>query len=60
MNDSLFLPTFRVTPGHSGGKKPAYNTGDPVSVCGLGRPLEEGNGYPFQYSCLANSMDRGS
>ena len=21
-------------------------------------PLGEGNGYPFQYSCLGNSMDR--
>ena len=28
----------------------------------LGRedPLREGNGYPLQYSCLENSMDRGA
>ena len=28
----------------------------------LGRedPLEKGNGYPLQYSCLENSMDRGA
>ena len=24
-----------------------------------GRSPGEGNGYPFQYSCLKNSMDRG-
>ena len=23
-------------------------------------PLEEGNGYQLQYSCLQNSMDRGA
>ena len=23
-------------------------------------PLEKGNGNPFQYSCLKNSMDRGA
>ena len=27
---------------------------------GLGRSLGEQNGYPFQYSCLENSMDRGT
>ena len=27
---------------------------------GLGRPPREGNGYPLQYSCLENSMDRGA
>ena len=28
----------------------------------LGRedPLEKGNGYPLQYSCLENPMDRGA
>jgi len=26
----------------------------------LGRPLGEGNGNPIQYSCLENSMDRGT
>ena len=28
------------------------------SIPGLGRPPGEGNGYPLQYSCLKNSMDR--
>ena len=26
----------------------------------LGRSPGEGNGYPFQYSCLKNHMDRGA
>ena len=30
------------------------------SIPGLGRFPEEGNGYPLQYSCLENSMDRGA
>ena len=28
-------------------------------IPGLGRSPGEGNGYPLQYSCLENSMDRG-
>ena len=30
------------------------------SVPGLGRSPGEGNGYPLQYSCLGNPMDRGA
>ena len=30
------------------------------SVPGLGRSPVEGNGNPLQYSCLGNSMDRGT
>ena len=33
--------------------------GDLALILGSGRSLGEGNGYPFQYSCLENSMDRG-
>ena len=29
-----------------------------VSIPGSGRSPGEENGYPFQYSCLENSMDR--
>ena len=29
------------------------------SIPGSGRFLVEGNGYPLQYSCLENSIDRG-
>ena len=46
--------------GGSGGKESACNAGDPGSVPGLGRSPGEGNGYPFQYSCLENFMDRGA
>ena len=36
------------------------NTGDTGSIPGSGRLLGEGNGNPFQYSCLGNPMDRGA
>jgi len=38
----------------------AENTGDAVSVSGLGRSPGEGNGNPLQYSCLENPMDKGA
>ena len=47
-------------PGGSDGKDSTYNTGDTVSVPGFGRFPGERNGYPLQYSCLENSMDRGA
>ena len=31
---------------------------DVGSTPGLGRSSGEGNGYPLQYSCLKNPMDR--
>ena len=39
------------------GKESACNAGDPGSIPGLGRSPVEGEGYPFQYSGLENSMD---
>ena len=47
-------------PGGSDGKESACNTGDPGSVPGSGRSPRGGNGYPLQYSCIDNSMDRGA
>ena len=47
-------------PGGSDGKELACNEGDLGSIPVLGRCPEEGNGYPLQYSCLENSMDRGA
>ena len=35
-------------------------TRDATSIPGLGRSPGMGNGYPLQYSCLENSMDRGT
>ena len=45
-------------PGGSGGKESTCNAGDPGSIPRLGRSPGERNGYPIQYSCLENSMDR--
>ena len=36
------------------------SAGDSGSIPGLGRSPREGNGNPFQYSCLGNPMDRGA
>ena len=33
---------------------------DMGSIPGSERPPREGNGYPLQYSCLENHMDRGT
>ena len=36
------------------------NAGDVGLIPESGRSPGEGNGNPFQYSCLENSMDRGA
>jgi len=41
-------------------KESDCNVGDLGSIPGLRRSPGEGNGYPLQYSCPKNSMDRGS
>jgi len=46
-------------PGGSVIKNPPANAGDTCSIPGSGRSPGEGNGYPLQYTCLENSMDRG-
>ena len=45
-------------PGGSEVKASAFNAGDLGSIPGSGRSPGEGNGNPFQYSCLENPMDR--
>ena len=47
-------------PHRSVGKESACNAGDPGSIPGSGRPPGEGNGYPLQYFCLEDPMDRGA
>ena len=47
-------------PAGSNGKNFACNAGDLGSVPGLGGSPGEGIGYPLQYSCLGNPMDRGA
>ena len=41
-------------------KKMPANSGDADLIPGSERSPEVGNGNPFQYSCLENSMDRGA
>ena len=41
-------------------KNPPANAGDPGLIPGSERHTGEQNGYPLQYSCLKNSMDRGA
>ena len=45
-------------PGASDGKESAGNAGDPGTIPRSGRFPGEENGYPFQYSCLENSIHR--
>ena len=44
--------------GGSGGKESAYNAGNVGSIFGSGQIPGERNGYPLQYSCPKNSMNR--
>ena len=47
-------------PGGSEVKASACNAGDMGLIPGLRRSPGEGSGYPLQYSCLGNPMDRGA
>ena len=47
-------------PGGSVVKNPPANAGDMGSFPGSGKSPGEGNGNPFQYSCLGNPTDRGA
>ena len=49
-----------VFPDGSDGKESACRAEDLGSILGSGRSPREGNGYPLQYSCLGNPMDRGA
>ena len=57
--DRLPISVFLGFPADSDDKESVCNAGDLGSVPGFGRSPGEGNGYPFQYSSLENSMDRG-
>ena len=47
-------------PGGSDSKESACSAGAPGLNPGLERSPGEGYGYPVQYSCLGNAMDRGA
>ena len=59
---SMGSQRVKLSTQHSGpdGKESACNAGDRGLIPGSGRYPGEVNGYPLQYSCLENSMDRGS
>ena len=46
--------------GNSAGEEFICNAGDPRLIPGSGSSPGEGIGYPLQYSCLENSMNRGA
>ena len=46
-------------PGGSESKESTCNAGDLSFIPGSGKSPGEESGYPLQYSCLENSMDRG-
>ena len=54
---SKLMLTF---PGGSDSKESACHAGDLGLIPELGRSPGGGNGTPLQYSCLDNSMDRGT
>ena len=56
----LSCKSIRGFPGGSDSKEAACTVGDPGSIPGPGISPGEGNGNPFQYSCLGNPMDRGA
>ena len=55
-----FIYSFMGFPGGSVVKNLPANAGDEGSIPGLRRSPGEGNGNPFQYSCLENPVDRGA
>ena len=57
LGTSLMVQCF---PGSSDSKESSGNGRDQSSIPGSGRSSGKGTGYPFQYFCLENSMDRGA
>ena len=56
----IFLMFDKNVPDGSDSKESACNMGHLGLIPGWRRSPGEGNGNPFQYSCLENSMDRGA
>ena len=46
--------------GDSDDKESDWNAGNPGWILKLGWSPGEGNGYPVQYSCPENSIERGA
>ena len=47
-------------PGGAAVRNTPANSGDTCSISGSRRSPGEGNGNPFQHSCLENRRDRGA
>ena len=47
-------------PGGSDGKESACKAEEMGSIPGSGSSSGEGNGYPVQYFCVKNPMDKGA
>ena len=54
------LPSALGFPGDSDSEESICNAEDLGLIPGWGISPREGNGYPLQYSCLENPMDRGA
>ena len=57
---SFSAAVIHVVSGGSDSKESAFSAGNLGLIPGLGRSSGERNGYPLQYSCLENTMDRGA
>ena len=60
---ALMAEDLHILKGFPGGldsQESAFNERSPGLIPGLGRSPGGGNGNPFQYSSLENSMDRGT
>ena len=58
LKETDFLPVTFDWSCVTDGKESACHVRDPGLIPGLGRSPGEGRGYPLQYSCLENFMDR--
>ena len=56
----LLLKLNMGFPGGSDGEESACNAADMSLIPQMGRSPGEGDGYPLEYSCLENPMDRGA
>ena len=54
----IYIGIYISFPSDSENKESACSAGDPDSIPGSERSPGERNGYPLQYACLENSMDR--
>ena len=57
---SIHYPLLKSFSGGVAVKNPPGTAGEAGLIPGWGRSPGEGNGYPLQYSCLGDLMDRGA